>query len=95
MKLKTIMNMTSMLSLSEMKKGGFLVMFLSNSRSASINYCGIGDRFNSGHGKGLEFPVDYRLIGNYRYLKRLIQRLKIKEFAENLNISDIRKCYDV
>lgn len=55
----------------------------------------IGDRFNSGHGKGLEFPVDYRLIGNYRYLKRLIRRLKIKEFAENLNISDIRKCYDV
>ena len=54
----------------------------------------IGDRFNSGHGKGLEFPVDYRLIGNYRYLKRLIRRLKIKECAENLNISDIRKCYD-
>ena len=53
----------------------------------------IGDRFNSGHGKGLEFPVDYRLIGNYRYLKRLIRRLKIKEFAENLNISDIRKCF--
>ena len=26
---------------SEMKKGGFLVMFLSNSRSASINYCRI------------------------------------------------------
>ena len=104
MKLKTIMNMTSLLSLSKMKKGGFLVMFLSNSRSASINIlrdfgeieaeC-IGDRFNSGHGKGLEFPVDYRLIGNYRYLKRLIRRLKIKEFAENLNISDIRKCYDV
>ena len=41
MKLKTIMNMTSMLLLSEMKKGGFLVMFLSNSRSASIKYCGI------------------------------------------------------
>lgn len=55
----------------------------------------IGDCFNFGYGKGFEFLVDYRFIGNYWYLKRLIWRLKIKEFVENLNISDIRKCYDV
>ena len=24
----------------------------------------IGNRYNAGHGKGLEFPVDHKLIGN-------------------------------
>lgn len=52
----------------------------------------IGNRFNAGHGKGLEFPADYRLTGNSLYLRRFIRRLKTKEFGDTLNISDIRKC---
>ena len=37
----------------------------------------IGSRFKAGEGKGLEFPVDYRFIGNKGYLKKLRKELKI------------------
>ena len=30
----------------------------------------IGHRYNVGQGKGLEIPVDYRLLGNQQYLQR-------------------------
>ena len=52
----------------------------------------IGNWYNAGQGKGLEIPVDYRLVGNRRYLERLVSRLSKKEFVGNLNISYIRKC---
>ena len=29
----------------------------------------IGNRYNAGYGKGFEFPVDYKLIGNEEYLR--------------------------
>lgn len=38
----------------------------------------IGHRYNLGQGKGLEIPVDYRLIGNQQYLQRVVRRLKEK-----------------
>ncbi|KAJ7387573.1 hypothetical protein OS493_000907 [Desmophyllum pertusum] len=47
----------------------------------------IGHRFNAGQGKGLEIPVDYRLIGNKRYLKILVRKL-----SEDLSVSAMRKC---
>lgn len=50
----------------------------------------IEHRYNVGQGKGLEIPVDYRLIGNQQYSKRLIKKLNSKDLG--LNISDIRKC---
>ena len=31
----------------------------------------IGSRYNAGTGKGLELPVDYKLIGTYKYLIRV------------------------
>ena len=53
----------------------------------------IGHRYNAGHGKGLEFPVDYRLVGSKQYLERLLRRLSKSEFVEDLyNVSDIKKC---
>ena len=47
-----------------------------------------GHRFNVG-GKGLKIPVDYKLIGNQLYLKRLVRKLNSKNL--DLNISDIKK----
>ena len=38
----------------------------------------IGARYNRGEGKGLEFPVDYKLSGNKRYLEKLVSSLKKK-----------------
>lgn len=52
----------------------------------------IGHRYNAGHGKCLEFPVDYRLVGSKQYLERLLRRLSKNEFFEDLNVSDIKKC---
>lgn len=54
----------------------------------------IGSRFNTGQGKGLELPVDYRLVGNARYLRKLITRLQKKQEKEGSDwkISDLRKC---
>ena len=50
----------------------------------------IGHCYDVGQGKRLEIPVDYRLIGNQQYLKRLIKKLNSEDLG--LNISDIRKC---
>ena len=50
----------------------------------------IGHRYNVGQGKGLEIPVDYRLLGNQQYLQRVVTKLKSIDLA--LTISDIRKC---
>ena len=50
----------------------------------------IGHRYNVGQGKGLEIPVDYRLLGNQQYLQRVVTKLKSTDLA--LSISDIRKC---
>lgn len=49
----------------------------------------IGHRYNVGQGKGLEIPLDYRLIGNQQYLQRVVRRLKRKDL--DFNISDIKK----
>ena len=49
----------------------------------------IGNRFNAGQGKGLEIQVDYKLIGNQQYLKRLVRKLNKKDL--DVNISDIKK----
>ena len=51
----------------------------------------IGCRFNMGKGKGLEFPVDFKLIGNEVYLHKLVDHIK-REIRSPLNISDIKKC---
>ena len=50
----------------------------------------IGHRYNVGQGKGLEIPVDYRLLGNQQYLQRVVTKLKSIDLA--VSISDIRKC---
>ena len=50
----------------------------------------IGHKYNAGQGKGLEIPVDYRLVGNQQYLRRVVRKLKIKDLS--LDISDINKC---
>ena len=49
----------------------------------------IEHRFYACQGKGLEIPVDYKLIGNQLYLKRLVRKLNSKNL--DLNISDIKK----
>ena len=46
----------------------------------------IGNRYNAGQGKGLELPVDFRVLGNKEYLRRLVRRIKEKLV---LSISDI------
>ncbi len=45
----------------------------------------IGSRFNAGRGKGLEIPVDYRFVGNARYLKKVITRLQKKQEKEDMD----------
>lgn len=52
----------------------------------------ICNRYNTGEGKVLEIPVDYKLTGNAEYPRRLLRKLKHKESTCDLNISDIRKC---
>ena len=54
----------------------------------------IGSRFNAGQGNGLELPDDYRLVGNARYLRKLITKLQKKQEKERSDwkISDLRKC---
>ena len=49
----------------------------------------IGSRFNNGEGKGLQFPVDYRLIGNKKYLKTLQKELTIINIAVVRRLSKI------
>ena len=52
----------------------------------------IGALYNKGEGKGLEIPVDYKLIGNYKYLERMVSRIKGRESTSGLNISEVKKC---
>lgn len=54
----------------------------------------IGNRFNKGRGNGLELPVDYRLVGNARYLKKLLKELQEKNTESNYNwkLSTVQKC---
>ena len=54
----------------------------------------IGTRYNRGEGKGLEFPGDYKLSGNKKYLEKLVSSIKNKETTCNLNISGFRECQD-
>ncbi len=37
----------------------------------------IGSRYNAGAGKGLELPVDYKLIGTYNYLIRVEKEIEV------------------
>eukprot|EP00112_Aurelia_sp_Birch-Aquarium-sp1_P022719 Seg650.6 transcript_id=Seg650.6/GoldUCD/mRNA.D3Y31 product="hypothetical protein" protein_id=Seg650.6/GoldUCD/D3Y31 len=37
----------------------------------------IGSRYNAGAGKGLELPVDYKLIGTYKYLIRVKKEIEV------------------
>ena len=52
----------------------------------------ISARYNKGEGKGLEIPVDFKLIGNYKYLTKLVSRIKGRESTSGLNMSEVKKC---
>ena len=56
----------------------------------------IGSGFNKRQGDGLELPVDYRLIGNARYLKNLLRELQKKktESSFNCKLSNVQKCQE-
>ena len=47
----------------------------------------IGNRVNAGKGKGVEIPVDYRLVTNDFYVGRLKRKLSKKEFFDDTKIS--------
>ena len=51
----------------------------------------IGNRLNAGKGKGVEIPVDYRLVANDSYLGKLKRKLSKKDFADDINISEIQR----
>lgn len=53
----------------------------------------IGSRFNTGQGKGLELPIDFRLVGNARYLRKVITKLQEEQKRKDTDwrISDLRK----
>ncbi|KAK3698428.1 hypothetical protein QZH41_007970 [Actinostola sp. cb2023] len=51
----------------------------------------IGNRLNAGKGKGVEIPVDYRLVANHSYLEKLKRKLSTKDFSDNINISKIQQ----
>ena len=48
----------------------------------------IGNRLNAGKGKGVQIPVDYRLVANDSYLGKLKRKLSKKDFADDINIGD-------
>ena len=50
----------------------------------------IGARYNKSKGKGLEIPVEYKLIGNYKYLEKLVSRIKGRESTSGLSISEVK-----
>ena len=56
--------------------------------------CIIGNRFNIGRGNGLEVPVDYRLVGNARFLKKLLKKLQKKNAESNYSwkLSTVQRC---
>lgn len=45
----------------------------------------IGAQYNKGEGKGLEIPVDYKLVGIYKYLEKLVSRIKGRESTSGLS----------
>ena len=51
----------------------------------------IGNRLNAGKGKGVEIPVDYRLVGNDVYLVKLKRKLSKKDFTDDINMSKIQR----
>ena len=51
----------------------------------------IGNRLNAGKGKRVEIPVDYRLVANDSYLGKLKKNLSKKDFADDINISEIQR----
>ena len=51
----------------------------------------IGNRLNVGKGKGVEIPVDYRLVVNNSYLGKLKRKLSKKDFADDINISELQR----
>ena len=53
----------------------------------------IGSRFNTGQGKGLELPIDFRLLGNARYLRKVMTKLQKEQKRKDTDwrISDLRK----
>lgn len=50
----------------------------------------IGNRYNAGQGKGLEFSVDYKITGNFQYF--FLKMLANKLVQKGLNVSNIKKC---
>ena len=63
----------------------FFQKFLNDSGEREVE-C-IGNRLNAEKGKGVEIPVDYRLVANESYLGRLTMKLWTKDFADDINIS--------
>ena len=63
--------------------------FLNNSGELEAE-C-IGNRVNAGKGKGVEIPVDYRLVANDFYVGRLKRKLSKKDFVDDINISKIQQ----
>ena len=55
----------------------------------------ISCRFNAGQGKGLELAIDFRLVGNAHYLRKVVKSLRTKQEREGTDwkISDLRE-YD-
>ena len=53
----------------------------------------IGSRFNTGQGKGLELSIDFRLLGNARYLRKVMTKLQKEQKRKDTDwrISDLRK----
>ena len=51
----------------------------------------IRNRLNTGKGKGVEIPVDHRLVANDSYLGKLKRKLSKKDFADDINISEIQR----
>lgn len=49
----------------------------------------IGARYNRGEGKGLDFPVVYKLTGNKRCLEKLVSSIKKKETTCNLTFQKL------
>ena len=51
----------------------------------------IGNRLYAGKGKGVEIPVDYRLVGNDVYQVKLKRKSSKKDFTDDINMSKIQR----
>ena len=51
----------------------------------------IGSKYNAGEGKGIEIPVDYKLVGNAGYLEQLLKKLKKIEISSNWKLTGVIK----